>query len=246
MRLKKIHPRTGEELAPLFVTKNGRTVWPQMGASPDDPSNDDGDDDDEGGTGTGTGSVGSDDDDDDGDDTGKGQGDTVTREEFEAVMRRMKAADKRASALEAEKKKQDDAKKDELTKAQERVTELEKTNADLLTKLRDADLRDAFSQVKGFTWKRPVAALRIARADGYLDDVVDDDGEIDNKLLAKKVKEFAEAYPELVNAGEEGGGNGSNGGAPAPPTGQPTGSGRRRQTAPDDSEIKKRYGHLLR
>lgn len=241
MRLTKIHPRTGEELVPLFVTKRGKTVWPQLGASPEDPSNKEGDD--------GEGGSGGDDDGTDGSTGGsdgasegeKGSGDAVTREDLEAVIRRMKAADQRAGKAEAELKKIEDAKKDELTKATERVEALEKENAALLARIKEADLRDAFGQVEGISFKKPAVALRIARADGYLDDAIEEDGTVNTKLVAKKVKEFAEAYPELVT-GKDAGTTGTG----TVPTGQPAGSGRKKPAGPDDSDIKKRYGHLIR
>jgi hypothetical protein len=239
MRLKRIHPRTGEELAPLFYTRDGRPVWNQMGAAPDDPDAGDGDggEDDDDGADDGTGGTG----DDAGDDDGKGGDEPVTKAELEAVVRRMKAADKRASDAENKLKKIEDGKKDELTKATERAETAEKRVAELEARVLDADVRDAFGQVEGVAWKKPAVALRIARADGYLDEVVND-GEIDTKLLAKKVGEFAKAYPELLRGKE----SGSNGDGPPPPSGQPAGSGRKNPSRPDDKAVKERYGHLLK
>lgn len=44
----RVHPRTGERLRAVGVTKRGQIMWPVLGASPDDDSNDDGGQDDDG------------------------------------------------------------------------------------------------------------------------------------------------------------------------------------------------------
>lgn len=237
MQLTRIHPVTGEVLEPIYVTKRGVVVWPQLGASPDDDSNSgdggsdgDGDDDGEGGAG-GDGGT------DDGGDGGKDD-DKVSKSDLEAVIRRMKAADQRAAKAEAELKKIEDGKKDELTKATERAEAAEAKVKELAERLTVADLRDAFGQVDGVSFKKPATALKIARAEGYLDDCIDGDGKVDTKAVAKKAKEFAEAYPELL-AGKE------DDGTP-PPSGTPAGSGRKKSGSVDDGKIKDRYGHLLR
>lgn len=65
----KTHPRTGEPLVALGVTKRGQLIWPVMGASPDDPSNGDV------GQGDGTGGTGTPDSSDGGPAAGAGEGD---------------------------------------------------------------------------------------------------------------------------------------------------------------------------
>lgn len=205
----RLHPRTGELLEPLF-TWHGGAVWPVLGGA-------DGDDD-------GDGDPNSESDDDNEDDTGKDTGsdgsDTVTREDFDKLRNQLRANDKAKSALEKKLKEQDDAKKDELTKATERVTELEKTNASQAKEIADMRLQNAFLTADtGITWQDPGDALALAERRGYLAEVVDEDGKVDSAKLATKLKELAKAKPHLVKSGSDSSDSGSGKTPPATPTG---------------------------
>jgi hypothetical protein len=216
-----------------------------------------------GGSGDGGDDTGGDDgmegSDGDGDDDGEGEGtddgdagdgDTVDKAEYEKLKARMSAADKAKSAAEKKLKDIEDAKKSDLEKAQGKVEDL--------TKERDAErlitsklrMENAFLKVQGTTWTKPAAALKLAAAEGYFDEVAGDDGVIDQKKFAKKVAEFAKAYPELVKEQDDSsnGGSGSNG---TGSTGEGVGSGRGAgkgggKTGPTDEELRKRYKNILR
>lgn len=210
------------------------------------PMNNDGGSSDDG-AGDGGGGSTEDEDEDEEEDTGpsdavKDKEKPVSREEFDAAIQRMKAADRRASNAESKLKEIADKDKSELEKATERVTQLEEDNKKLLEKLRFADLRDAFANVEGFNWRKPGSALKLARSEGYLDDVFGEDGEVDQKKVSKKVKEFAEANDYLLVT------NGTGGGTP-PPSGSPTGTAGRRKPEKqqqEDADLKKRYPILGR
>ena len=94
MRSTLIHPHTGLPLVPHYLQrKDGSTleVWPVLGAGPADDPDSGGDNDDK------------DDDEDDNDaggDTGDSAQDKVDKAEFDKVVERMTAADRRAAAAE--------------------------------------------------------------------------------------------------------------------------------------------------
>lgn len=191
----KRHPLTGEPIEPVgFVC--GKPVWPVMGGAPDgdgeDDDSDDGDDD----------SSGDDADDkrktDDKDD--ESDGDVVTREEFDALLKRMKNADKRADTAENKLKQYEDKDKDESTKATERAAELEKQVNTLQSEVKTLRLQNAFLTANTQKWHDPDVALDLAQSKGYIDDdIVDEDGKVDRKALKKALERLAKEKPFLVD-----------------------------------------------
>lgn len=232
----KIHPRTGEPVRPLYRRPNGRLVWPVMGASPDDLSN--------GGTGTegqgGTGTEGT-----EGQTGGTEGGDgsegdkPVSRADFERLEKHLAEADRKRTAAEEALKKIEDAKKDDLTKAQERLQELEK--ADEANKAEIAQLRldNAFLSVNDITWHSKKQALKLAASEGYLEGVIKD-GKVDEKALAGKLKEFAKANAHLVKT------EGGQQQTPPPSGGAVGSSGKGGQGSTDEAKLKQRYRVLDR
>lgn len=183
----KLPEGIGAMLAPLF-TWQGRDVYPVFGAEGDDDGDGepDGapDGDGEGGTGEGAEDKGA---------------DTVTRAEFEQLRKQLQAADKNKAAAEKKLKEAEDAKKDEFTKATERVVELEKTVASNAKELGELRLQNAFlSANTGISWHDPADALALAERQGYLAEVVGEDGKVDTGKLTAKLKELAKAKPHLV------------------------------------------------
>jgi hypothetical protein len=179
-------------LAPLF-TWHGMDVYPVFGAEGDGETEDDPDSEsgDGGDTDTGEG------------DTGTGSG-TVSREEFEALRKQLSAADKNKSAAEKKLKEIEDAKKDELTKATERAEELEKKAKVQDAEIADLRLQNAFLTADtGITWHDPADALALAERQGYLAEVVGEDGKVDAGKLTSKLKELAKAKPHLVKTGNQ-------------------------------------------
>lgn len=239
MILKRVHPKTGDPVLPLYVRLDGSVVWPVMGASPDDPNDGgsgDGEPNDSGGTG-GTGSTGSE------GGTGTEGGDKpVSRAEFERLQQHLSAADKKRTEAEAKLKEIEDSKKDELTKATERADELQKTVEQQKADLAALRLDNAFLSVNEVTWHDKEDAMLAAQRGGYLEGVVGEDGKVDQKLLAKKLGELAKAKPHLVKAGTE------KKNEPLPPSGGAVGSGggAPKDNASDEAKRKARYGRLYR
>lgn len=199
-------------LAPLF-TWRGRDIYSVCGAEGDD-GDDDGSDGDPDSDGEDTGGTGA---------TTDGSG-TVTREEFDQLRNQLSAADKRRDAAEKKLKDLDDAKKDELTKATERAQELEKTVQQRDKDIAELRLQNAFLTAEtGITWHDPADALALAERQGYLAEVVAEDGKVDQGKLKVKLKELAKAKPHLVktDTAPEGSKTKED---PKPPTGQKVGS----------------------
>lgn len=208
--LAVLHPRTGELLKPLF-TWHGGAVWPVLGgADGDDDSSTDADSEPD-----------SDSDDDAGDDdSGTEAKDQVSREDFEKLKNQLRANDKAKSALEKRLKEVDDSKKDELTKATERVVELEKQAEGRDKELADLRLQNAFlSADTDITWHDPGDALALAERKGYLAEVVGEDGKVDSDKLKAKLKELAKASPHLVKSGSSSSDSGSSNGSSTVRTG---------------------------
>jgi len=223
-------PDAGIQLAPLF-TWRGRNVYPLFGAEGEE---------DEG--------AGSNSDSDDTDEEGAGEGGSdadstpVSREEFDKLRKQLSASDKNKSAAEKRIKELEDAKKDELTKATERAEVLEKENGKLQQDNADLRLQNAFLTADtGITWHDPADALALAERQGYLAEVVGDDGKVESGKLKTKLKELAKAKPHLVKT--SGGENGKEE-APKPPTGQKVGS-KGTSGSKGEDKIPSRYSKYL-
>lgn len=173
-----------------------------MMADADDDDDDADDDDDDSDSGTDDDDAGSkkkgSDKDDDSDD------DDDLREENARLRKRMKAADKRSSDLEKrlekiESGKGDDDKAEPDAIAQAKITELEKDNADLQSEVGTLRLEKAFLTSNKHKWHDPDVALSLANSQGFLDDVVDEDGEVSRKELRKALDRLAREHRYLVN-----------------------------------------------
>lgn len=237
MKGLRTHPRTGEPVEPLYVRPDGRIVWPVMGASPDDPSN--------GGTGT-EGQGGTEGEGGEGTEGGEGgegsDGEKpVSRAEFDRLQNHLREADRKRAAAEEALKKIEDAKKDDLTKAQERLAELEKASEAKDTEIASLRLDNAFLRSNEVEWHDPKAAMLVADREGYLEGVVKD-GKVDEKALAGKLKELAKAKAYLVKTGKE------EQQTPPPPSGGAVGSGGKggKDGGTDEAALKSRYRSLGR
>lgn len=190
-----IDPRTGDPVRPLGVV-GGRLVWPIMGASPDDPSNEDDeketeeeDDDPEGGSNSKDG--------------GKGDPDAkiaaLAEEKDRHVRRRQEAERERDEAKQrlAELEGKD---KTDLEKAQSRVTELESENEALHDSLRTTRLENAFLTDNSYEWHNPRRALSLAD----LSEVeIDDDGKVHGLKQALDALAKSDAYLLKSKKGDE-------------------------------------------
>src|SRR4051812_34323116 len=79
----------------------------------------------------------------------------ITPEAYAAIQARMQAADRRASALEAENKKFKDAQLNETQRLEQRATEAEARAKELEESLAQERLNNAFLADKTYKWHNP-------------------------------------------------------------------------------------------
>lgn len=201
-QLVRFHPRTGDVLQPVYVTKRGRVVWPVLGASDDDgpgpddltdPDADDSDDD------SGDETEDSDDENDKKPKDDEDEEPSVPQWKYDKTVKRMQAADQRASRLEkelAELKKSgmdkagaDDKLKEENSKLVPRVEKLASENKDLR-------LQVAFLQANEISWVNPEVALKLADLSDV--DIDDETGKVDTRALRAALKQLARDHKYLV------------------------------------------------
>lgn len=173
------------------------------------------------------------DDDGDADDKKKKSDDDGDDSELERLRKRMQAADQRAAKAEQALRKIEDAQKDDLTKAQDRVTELETENKELQSRLSDLNLQNAFLTANKITWHDPDTALALAQSRKYLEDVVDEEsGDVDRKALGKALERLSKEHAYLVKSEDK-----KKDDEPDSPSGEPAGG--RSDNTKDDKAKKK-------
>lgn len=189
----------------------------QMMAKDDDDDDDDKEDKDTDDTSDDAGDDDSSDDDssDDGDDTSgdDAKDKTVSKAEYDALMRRMKAADQRASKAEASQKDRERKEKTDLENAQSDLQTSEAKIVELQSELTALRLNNAFLAANTITWHNSDAALKLAQSDGYMEDVVDDDGVVDKGKLKSALQKLAKDHQYLVKkVSDDGGSSGDSAG----------------------------------
>jgi hypothetical protein len=149
----------------------------------------------------------------------KGSDDTISREDYDKILKRMQAADRRADDAEKKIREQEDAKKDDLTKAQDRVTELEQSVEEMTGTIRTLRLENAFLTSNKHTWHDSDIALNLAQSKGYIDsDIVAEDGSVDKVALGKALDRLAKEHGYLVKTEDK-----KKDDEPGGPSGEPAG-----------------------
>jgi hypothetical protein len=190
-----------------------------MADEPDEDDDDADDDGDDSGDADKKGTKKSKDSDSDADADDDGDDDDDSAAEREKLRKRIKAADRRASEAERKVRELEDADKSEAEKATARVTELEKENGDLQSEVSTLRLQNAFLTANKQKWHDPDVALDLARSKKFLEDVVDEDGEVDKKALGKALERLAKEHPYLVMTDDKS----DKDDEPGEPSGQPAG-----------------------
>ena len=214
------HPITGEPLSPLGLRASGRPIWPIMGGSETPP---------EGGTGTGsdgTGGQGG----TSGAGTGEGGtgsgagtedppvvGDTVSKADYDALMKRMQAADQRAEKEAREKQALLDKDLGEKERAEKEAEQAKTALTAAQEVIQSLRLENAFLRDTNHTWHDPSDVLRFVRDDERV--TIDEDGKVQG--LEAALKDLATKKPYLVKKAEDE--------EPGVPSGEPQG-GRRKAT----------------
>jgi hypothetical protein len=171
----------------LGILSNGIRVYPITGA--EDPPPADGGQNSTGGDDAGSGGEG---------DGASGPKSTYTAEEFEALRRRMQAADRKASAAESKLAELDKAKLGEKERAERERDEARQASEALADKLRDQSRKIAFLSSNKYTWHDPESALLLV---DMSDVEIDDDGKVTGMEAA--IERLAKSKPFLLKAKEE-------------------------------------------
>lgn len=232
-------------IEPLYLAAtNGRGfqckrgfVWDFVGS---DDGSDEGDD------------AGEDsDDEDDEDESGSGSEDRKGKkkdsgsedddedDEVARVRRRMIKADKRAAEAEKKLKEIEDKDKDEKTKATERVEELESAAKEKDATIGGLRLQVAFLSTNSHSWDDPEYALDFAERKGYLEDAVDDEGNIDSKELKKALDRLAKDKPSMVKKTKDDDDDDDE--DDDLPSGRQVGNRRKRKRTQDDADLARRF-----
>jgi hypothetical protein len=193
----RAHPHTGEPITPVGFRKNGRPIWPIMGAAPgddeggDDEGGDDESGDDEGGDDEGSDDEGSDDDDDDAEKERKRK--AKANKDTERQRRINKKLQDDLDAANKRLKEVDDKDKDEVTRLTEAATEANEKLEKAEARAQELALHNAFLSDNSITWHDPQTALALVD----LSDVeIDEDGEVEG--LEEALKDLAKKKPFLV------------------------------------------------
>jgi hypothetical protein len=217
----KIHPRTGEPLVPLYMRKDGSVVWPALGAAPDDSDPDDphftGEEDDD------------EDDDSEDDDEEESQSrkkkpakkranddeDDEDDEEDARVHRASQQAKRYRLALREEQKKtadlaarlkaiEDDQKSPDEVASRD-IADLREKNTTQAEVIRTMTAQLAFfkTSVPGVQWIDATDVFALADRSGLFDDVIDEDGTVDERELRRSLKDLARRKPHLVKKLED-------------------------------------------
>ena len=213
----------------------------RMMADSDDDEDEDDDD---------TGDSGADDDDDDADKdkSGKDKDESDSTDddesEVEKMRKRMKAADKARSKAEAELRALQDKDKPELDKVRSDLEEITAERDTLRTENRDLRLQNAFLTANDHEWHDPDVALSLADSKKYLEDVVDEDGEVDKKALKKALERLAKEHTYLVKSKSDDKGDSPDAG----PSGEPAGgrSDNGKDEKAKQAQLRRRFPSLNR
>ncbi len=238
------HPLTGKPIEPLGIVGN-KVVWPIMGGAPD------GDDDDEAKAKAEADAEAKAKEEADAkakaeeDGSNKGSGSLSIEElaeQLEKTNARMKAADKRADAAEAKIKEAERAELDEVTRLKADLEDRDKKIEELTGANAGLRLNTAFITANKVTWHDSDTALALAQSGGYMEGVMDDEGEINKKALGSALDRLAKEKPYLVKSEKD------EDGTPGSPSGQPAGG--RSENGKDDAArkqtLKKRFPVLNR
>lgn len=160
---------------------------------------------------------------------------TVSREEYEAVVRRMKAADRRSSELEAADKARVAATQTETERLVAERDELKTYKEAAESNLRNLRIENSFLLANTHSWVDMEDALRLADLSEV---TIDEDGKVDGKALRKALDDLAKRKPHLVKPATPSTTTPPAGASAPEMNGTPKGAGDR---SPDRAALAKRF-----
>lgn len=122
------------------------------------------------------------------------KGDVVTRAEFDAIFKRMQAADQAKAAAETKLKEIERKDQSELEKAKNDLADLQKEHADAMAALNQKALENEFLANNKHTWHDAKDALRLLDMEG----VEVKDGNVTG--LTAAIEKLAKAKPHLLKS----------------------------------------------
>lgn len=147
---------------------------------------------------------------------------TFTQAEYDQLMTRLQAADRRASAAETKLGEIDKAKLSELERAQAEAKEAKEALVAAQEAAKDAALGSAFAMDQTYSWHNPATALKLMDRDGV---EVGDDGTV--KGLKPALDRLAKDHPYLIKTADgtgTGSSQGQTGATGVPGNAKPQGS----------------------
>ena len=189
--------------------RNWRALRPQSGlVLLDDDDGDDADKDDDKDDDDGDGDDDDDDDAGDGDDSD--EGDSEAEKRAKAAEARAKAAEKKAAEQAKARRKAERALAQKTRQEQEAsgeykemYEESQRENADLKRQIRDGAFERAVTKVAtAKKFRNPSLAADLLPKD-LRDNAVDEDGEVDEKLVERELKKLADREPYLTEEEKE-------------------------------------------
>lgn len=212
----------------IGTTSAGLAVFALTGAQDDDNT-----DDVSGGDGSGENDGG---DGSEGQTDGKKDGDVISKEEYDKIVDRMKAADRNAQAALAKVKEYEDKDKGELEKATETVQTLTAQVQERDEVIKSLRLENTFALNTKYSWHDPSDVMELIRK--REDVTIDEDGKV--KGLDKALDDIAAKKKYLVKQDGQ-----QEQEQDPPPSGSSTGSGQRGKGKGTDAEaLRKKYPAL--
>lgn len=163
--------------------EDGRIIWQMMGAEGEgDPADDENENEEE---------------DNDEDDESESDSKKKPEDEIESsYKKRMRAADRRAAALEAKLQEIELAGKSELEQTKVKLEQSEAANQELAQRLSTLQRERSFLGSNTVTWHDP----EIAMSKLDWDSIIDEDGDVNQGTLEKAIKDLAKNKPFLVKS----------------------------------------------
>lgn len=135
------------------------------------------------------------------DDATKGTETTISREEFDKLDARMRAADKRASEAEQKSKELEREKLSDQEKVAAELKDVTAERDSLRAEVNDVRLENAFLSINKYSWHDPQDALRLLNTEG----VEVKDGKVTG--LSEAVDKLAKDKKHLLKTEEDGKGS---------------------------------------
>jgi len=174
-----------------------------------------------------------------GEESSKDQGGTVTRAEFDSLMARMQAADRRANEAETKVRAHEDKDKTELEKATRDRDEAVTERDTLRERLTSQSMQIAFRDIDAYAWHNPARAFSLLDLSGVK---VGEDGTVTGMDKAVDALAKSDAYlikPKGDDEGEDSEDD-DKGGA----SGAGVGSGSKGKGGMSRADLEKKYPAL--